>query len=85
MPIHPDDRDKTAFITRRGQYRYCRMPMGGANEPGTFCRLMSLVLKGLNYITCLVYVDETVILGQSFESHAENLEQLLDRFRQANL
>ena len=86
VPMHPDDRDKTVFITRRGQYRYRRMPMGGANAPGTFCRLMSLVLKGLNYITCLVitclvYVDDTVILGQSFESHAKNLEQVLDRFR----
>ena len=85
VPIDPKDRDKTAFITRRGQFRYVTMPMGGVNAASVFCRLMALVLKGLDFTTCLSYVDDTIVLGRTFEEHSNNLQQVLDRFRQANL
>ena len=43
-PLAEADRDKTAFITRRGQWRFRSLPMGLSNSPGTFQRLMDLVL-----------------------------------------
>lgn len=44
-----------------------------------------MALKGLTYVCCLVYIDDTVVLGRNFEDHCQNLEKVLDRFRQANL
>jgi len=43
VPIAEKDRDKTAFITRRGQWRLRSLSMGLSNLPETFQRLMDLV------------------------------------------
>ena len=41
IPIKKEDRDKTAFSTRRGQFRYRTLAMGLSNSPSIFARLMS--------------------------------------------
>ena len=83
LPIHPDDRDKTAFLTRKGQFRLTRLGQGCTNSPAVFCRLMAMVLRGLT--CCLAYVDDTICFSPSFESHLVDLESVFDRFRRANL
>jgi len=81
--IHPDDRDKTAFRTRTGQFRLTRLGQGCTNSPAVFCRLMSFVLRGL---TCtLAYIDDTLCFSPSFERYLIDLGNVLDRFRMANL
>jgi len=79
------DRDQTAFITRKGQFRFTTMPQGCANNPSMFSRLMSMVLKGLTWITCLVYIDDTIVIGSTFEKAYNNVQEVLNRFRQAKL
>uniref|UniRef100_H3G6Y4 Reverse transcriptase domain-containing protein n=1 Tax=Phytophthora ramorum TaxID=164328 RepID=H3G6Y4_PHYRM len=44
VPVVKEDRDKTAFVTRQGLFRFVRMPFGLANAPGTFQRMMDAVL-----------------------------------------
>ena len=85
LPVHPDDRDKLAFITRRGQWRYKVMPQGAANSPSMFCRLMEMVLRGLTWSACLCYIDDVIILGRSFEEHVANVRMVLSRYEAANL
>jgi len=46
---------------------------------------MTLVLSGLTYLCCLVYIDDTIVLGRTFDEHLANLDTMLRRFRQANL
>ena len=58
VPLAEKDRDKTAFITRRGQWRFRSLPMGLSNSPGTFQRLMDLVLRGMTWSSVLVYIDD---------------------------
>ena len=79
------DRDKTAFATRKGQFRFTTMPMGACNSPSVFARLMSLALRGLTYLCCLVFIDDTIVMGRSFDEHLANLGAVLQRFRQAHL
>jgi len=50
VPLHPDDHDKTSFLTRKGQYHFRVLPQGARNSPAIFSRIMSLTLRGLNYL-----------------------------------
>ena len=83
--IADDDRDKTQFITRRGTFRWKRMSFGLSTAPGSFQRLMDLVMSGLNYESVLVYLDDLIIMATSFEQLVERFTVVLERLRAANL
>ena len=57
IPIGEEDRDKTAYITRR----YKVMPFGLTCAPSVFQRLVDPVLRGLTYVTCLVYLSLCIV------------------------
>ena len=61
------------------------MPFGLYNAPATIERLMHLVLRGLTWKTCLVYLDDVMVMGHSFDEHLNNLEEVLGRLKNANL
>ena len=74
MGIHPADRDKTAFATRKGLYQLrVKMPFGLCNAPATFEKLMKTVLAGLQWDICLIYLDDVIVFGKSFEDMLKNL------------
>ncbi|GFU17622.1 retrovirus-related Pol polyprotein from transposon 412 [Trichonephila clavipes] len=41
------------------------------NVPATFERLMKTVLKGLTFEACLIYLDDVIIGGRTFEEHLQ--------------
>jgi len=61
------------------------MPFGLCNAPATFERLMERILQGLVTKICLVYLDDVIVFGKTFEEMAKNLEQNFIRFQEANL
>jgi len=79
IPIADEDRDKSAFITRKGCHRFTVMPFGLSCTPSVFQRLMDFVLSGLSYITCLVYLDDIIIFGRTFEKQLSRLEEVFRR------
>ena len=48
VEMEPTDREKTAFATPFGLHQFRVMPFRLCNAPGTFQRLMKLVLAGLH-------------------------------------
>ena len=52
------------------------MPFGLCNGPATFQRLMDLLLVGIQWNSCLVYLDDIIVLGKTFEDHLEHLAQV---------
>ena len=56
-----EDRDKTAFVTRKGQWRFKVQSFGLCNAPSQFARTMELVLAGLTYEFCLIYLDDILV------------------------
>ena len=76
VEVEPRDQPKTAFITKRGLYQFKVMPFGLCNAPATFERLMETVLNGLQWETCLVYLDDIIVLGKSFDEMIRNLEKV---------
>ena len=49
------DQDKTAFVTKYAQFVFDRIPFGLSNAPGTFCKALGLVLRGLSWGKCGIF------------------------------
>ena len=73
------DREKTEMTTSFALYEFNRTPFGLTNAPATFQRLMERCLGDLNLMTCLVYLDDIVVFGKSFDETPESLEAVLKR------
>lgn len=66
LQINEQDRHKTAFITKYGQFEHVKLAFGLCNSPATFSRVIQLVLKGLTWKECLAYLDDVIVLGKTF-------------------
>jgi hypothetical protein len=55
------------------------------NAPGTYARVMSLILRGLIWNTVLAFLDDILVLGSGFQSHLTNLKHVFEHFRQYQL
>lgn len=82
VKISAPDRKKTAFLTKYGLFEHVRMGFGLTNAPATFSRVVNLILRGLTWKTGLAFLDDILVLGNSFEDHLQNLSEALERFRQ---
>ena len=67
--MKPADADKTAFICRKGQFKFTTMPFGMCNAGATFQRLMDMIMAGLAYEVCLMYLDDVIVFSSSIEEH----------------
>lgn len=79
------DKEKTAFVTREGLYQFNVMPFGLSNGPATFERLMEVVLRGLQWKDCLVFLDDIITFGRTKEELWERLRKVLGKLRVAGL
>jgi len=79
------DRDKTAFVTRKGQWRFKVLSFGLANAPSQFARIMELVMSGLTYDVCLVYLDDILVFSKTFDEHLDRLATVFDRLDRYSL
>ena len=85
VEVAPEDRAKTAFTTFDGLYQFKVMPFGLCNAPATYQRLMDRLLGGLKWSSCLVYFDDIIIVGSTFDDHLRNISSVLMRLRGAGL
>jgi hypothetical protein len=46
---------------------------------------MESVLRGLIYDVCLVYLDDIIVIGPTFQEHLDNLRKVFQRLRGAHL
>ncbi|KAG7559308.1 Ribonuclease H domain [Arabidopsis thaliana x Arabidopsis arenosa] len=79
--MHPDDREKTAFITDRGIYCYKVMPFGLKNAGATYQRLVNRMFSEQLGKTMEVYIDDMLV--KSLEEN-DHIAHLRDCFRQLN-
>ena len=85
IPVHPDDRAKTAFITDDGLFEFNVMSFGLTNGPATFQRYIDAAMSGLKWNCLLVYIDDIIVFSGTFEEHLEALREVLDRLIVAGL
>ena len=84
VPIEESDKEKSAFITQNGLFEFNVMPFGLTNAPATFQRAMDVLLSGLTWKFCLVYLDDIVIFSKTFEQHLLDLQAVFDRLKSGN-
>ncbi len=77
IPIHEANRNKRAFISHMGLYRFTRMPFGLTKAPATFQRAVDVLLSGVNWQVCLVYLGDIIVYSKSEE------DQKCSRFAQS--
>ena len=85
IPMGKESQQKTAFVTPDGLYQSKRMPFGLCNGPASFQRTMDEILTGLKWNVCLVYLDDLVICGKTYQEHQNKLETVFLAIEKAQL
>ena len=85
IPVAKEDRDKTTFTSHAGYYRFKRMPFGLCNAPATFQRTLDILLAGLRWKACLVYLDDVIIFSKTFDEHVEHVQDVLNILQRAGI
>lgn len=85
VTVRGSDRDKTAFTTPFGNFRFKRMPFGLKNAGATFQRMMDRLRTGLKDVVVFAYLDDLVVISTDFEGHLQDLEKVFSRLRKFEL
>ena len=85
LRVREEDIPKTAFSTHIGQYEWLVLPMGLANAPATFQRVMNQLLRPYIGKFVLVYLDDLIVWSRSPEEHKTHLRLVLDKLKSADL
>jgi len=68
----------SAFVTPTGHFQWRYMACGLRNAPATVSRLVTTLLKGLEYCSC-AYLDDIIIFSNTWEEHLKHLKFVFDR------
>ncbi|GAU47368.1 hypothetical protein TSUD_403710 [Trifolium subterraneum] len=83
--MHPEDEEKTAFMTDRANFCYKVMPFGLKNAGATYQRLMDKVFKYEIGKTIEVYVDDMVVKSAREEDHQSSLSKVFRLLRKHDI
>lgn len=83
--VDDQDKEKTAMVTHMGTFEWNVVGFGLKNAPAHFTRCMDVVLSGLNWRKCCVFVDDVIVFSNTFEQHLEDLSEVVDRFEKHKL
>jgi hypothetical protein len=67
-----------SLSTSLGLYQFTVTPFGLSGSPSTFQRLLQNVLRGLQWEECLLYMDDIIVPGATFEENLQRLKHTLD-------
>jgi len=85
VAIAPEDRKKTAFVCHKGAQQYMRMPFGLTNAPATFQRALDIILSGVKWQSCLIYLDDVKVYSKTEEEHIGHVDHVLRLLREAGV
>ena len=85
IPVAPEGWDKTTFTTHMGTFRYLRMPFGLKGAPATFQRTLDIILSGVRWQICLLYLDDVIVFSRTHEEHADHLDTVFSLLRTAGV
>ena len=85
-PLRQESRSFSAFITPQGIYEWTRVAMGLCGAPSYFQQQMqSVVLEGLVYQVCEVYLDDIIVFGTTAQDYLANVATVLSALERYNI
>ncbi|KAA3487391.1 RNA-directed DNA polymerase (Reverse transcriptase), Ribonuclease H-like protein [Gossypium australe] len=85
IKMHPEDMEKTTFITLWGTFCYKVMPFGLKNAGATYQRAMVTIFHDMMHKEIEVYVDDMIAKSRIEKEHIEILNKLFLRLRKFQL
>jgi hypothetical protein len=64
--LRPDGKKKTMFLKGLGLLHFTVVPFGFCNAAVIFEQIMEIVIRGLTYESCLVYLHNMIVIGCTF-------------------
>lgn len=84
--LEKESRPITAFtVPGKGLFQFTRMPFGLHSSGATFQRLMEKVLAPVLHKSAYVYLDDIILVSDSFDSHIQLLNQVFNLLFRAGL
>ena len=77
VPIDEESRKYTAFSTIQHHYQFKRLSFGLKNSGMAFQRIMQQILAPLITSNIIIYIDDILILSESFEEHMKLVGKVL--------
>ena len=81
IPLHPESRLLTTFITPFGRFCFNRLPFGISSAPEIFQRQMSRTLEDLEGVIC--HMDDILVHAPTQETHDSRVRAVLTRLQEA--
>jgi len=86
IPLSPEAKERTAFITEDAAAKFERMPFGLKGTPAMFQRMMNTIFEKLkNNGLVNVYMDDIIMPSRDTEHMLDGLEQVFRVLRTAGL
>ena len=85
IPMTPDSRHLTAFVSHRGLFEWITCPFGLANLPGAFTQIVQATLGPLAWTAAAPYMDDLFLGEPTATELYNNLVQVMERFRAYNV
>jgi len=80
-----EDVHKTSIVTPVGSYEFEFMPMGLANAPSSFQRMMTAVLAPVLAKSAMVYLDDIIVYSRTAADHLRDVTEVLSLLHKHNL
>eukprot|EP00918_Siedleckia_nematoides_P042340 GHVU01092269.1.p1 GENE.GHVU01092269.1~~GHVU01092269.1.p1 ORF type:complete len:536 (-),score=30.70 GHVU01092269.1:768-2375(-) len=84
-PLARKSQEYFALSTRRGIFVPTRVPMGASCSPAYFQAIMEEILQPILKKGAMVYLDDILVYGKTFEDFHANLRTVLSLLRQAKM
>eukprot|EP00731_Ephydatia_muelleri_P036384 Em0245g3a len=83
IPLSPECRSLTTFITPFGRFHFNKLPFGVSCASELFQKRMAVILEGLEGVLCLV--DDVLVFGSDQQEHDRRLRGVLERLNKARV
>src|ERR1700748_2451032 len=81
----PRAQERSAFVTKFGQYEFTRMSFGLCNAPATFQAAMISPFQDMIGKGVIVYINDINVYATTFQTHQKLLREILEKLRKACL
>ena len=61
------------------------MPSGLCSAPATFQRALDIILSGVRWQSCLIYLDDVILFSRSTDEHSNHVDKILTLLQRAGI